>query len=108
GWTAFGFGLMGRTSSFFRLLGGPLLGRWSDRYGRRRILLVSELGTLVSWAVFLTAIMLPDLPLANIDSKVFGSFLLTVPLVALFVARALAGITGGSVSIAKANLADIS
>ena len=108
GGNAFVFGLMGATYSFFQLLGAPLLGRWSDRYGRRRILLVSELGTLVSWAVFLTAIMLPDLPLANIDSKVFGSFLLTVPLVALFVARALAGITGGNVSIANAYLADIS
>jgi len=108
GGNALVFGLMGATYSFFQLLAAPLLGRLSDRYGRRRILFLSELGTLVSWAVFLVAITLPALPLANIDSKVLGAFMLTVPLVALFLARALAGVTGGNVSIANAYLADIS
>jgi MFS family permease len=108
GGNALVFGLMGATYSFFQLLAAPVLGRLSDRYGRRRILFLSELGTLVSWAVFLVAITLPALPLANIDSKVFGTFMLTLPLVVLFLARALAGATGGNVSIANAYLADIS
>ncbi|HEV8260878.1 MAG TPA: MFS transporter, partial [Burkholderiales bacterium] len=108
GGNALVFGLVGATYSFFQLLAAPVLGRLSDRYGRRRILFLSELGTLLSWAVFLGAIILPDLPLANIDSKVFGAFTLTLPLVVLFLARALAGVTGGNVSIANAYLADIS
>jgi DHA1 family tetracycline resistance protein-like MFS transporter len=108
GGNALVFGLMGATYSFFQLLAAPVLGRLSDRYGRRRILFLSELGTLVSWAVFLVAITLPELPLANIDSKIFGAFTLTLPLVVLFLARALAGVTGGNVSIANAYLADIS
>jgi MFS family permease len=108
GGNALVFGLMGATYSFFQLLAAPVLGRLSDRYGRRRILFLSELGTLVSWTVFLTAITLPDLPLAKIDSKLLGAFTVTLPLVVLFLARALAGVTGGNVSIANAYLADIS
>lgn len=101
------YGLMGATYSFFQLIGAPILGRWSDRYGRRRILLLSELGTLVSWSIFLAALTLPGRPLASVDSHVLGTFTLTAPLAALFIARALAGLTGGDVSIANAYLADI-
>ena len=108
GGNALVFGLMGATYSFFQLLGAPILGRWSDRYGRRRILLLSALGTFVSWAVFLAALTLPSRTMLSVDSPVLGAFTLTLPLLALFIARALAGLTGGDVSIANAYLADIS
>jgi MFS family permease len=55
------YGVMGATYSFFQLIGAPILGRWSDRFGRRRILLLSQLGTLASWAIFLAALLLPVL-----------------------------------------------
>ena len=108
GGNALVYGLMGATYSFFQLFGAPILGRWSDRYGRRRILLLSVAGTFVSWAIFLVAVGLPGRPLGDIDSPILGAFTLTVPLVVLFLARALAGLTGGDVSIANAYLADIS
>jgi DHA1 family tetracycline resistance protein-like MFS transporter len=108
GGNALVFGLMGAAYSFFQLLGAPILGRWSDRYGRRRILLLSALGTLVSWGIFLAALTLPSRPILSVDSRVLGAFTLTLPLLALFIARALAGLTGGDISIANAYLADIS
>src|SRR5712692_11089437 len=81
------YGVMGATYSFFQLLGAPLLGRWSDRYGRRRILLLGQVGTLVSWGIFLAALWLPVRPLFEVHSRVLGAFTLTLPLVVLFVAR---------------------
>src|SRR5258708_11281549 len=102
------YAVMGATYAFFQLLVAPVLGRWSDRYGRRRILLLCQVGTLISWGIFLAALWLPVRPLFEVHSPVLGAFTLTVPLVVLFVARALDGTTGASVSVANAYLPDIS
>ena len=101
------YGFMGATYSFFQLIGAPILGRMSDRHGRKRILLLSQLGTVVSWGVFLIALALPVTPLIEVDSPATGAFTVTIPLVILFLARALDGLTGGNVSVANAYLADI-
>ena len=107
GGNAFVFGLMGATYSIFQLIGAPILGRWSDRYGRKKILLLSQLGTLVSWIIFLVAFVVPDDQLAEVRSASIGQFAITLPLIIMFVARAADGITGGNVSVANAYLADI-
>lgn len=108
GGNAFIYGLMGATYSAFQLIGAPILGRWSDRYGRKRILLLSQLGTLVSWIIFLIAFFLPVQVVGEVNNTTFGNFAITLPLIVLFVARAIDGITGGNVSVANAYLADIS
>ncbi len=107
GGNALVYGIMGATYSFFQLIGAPILGRWSDRYGRKRILLLSQLGTLSSWGIFLVALALPVRSMVDVDSQWLGTFTITIPLAVLFLARALDGITGGNVSVANAYLADI-
>ncbi len=107
GGNALVYGLLGATYSSFQLVGAPILGRWSDRYGRKKILLASQLGTLLSWCVFLLALFLPARELAAIDSSALGVFSLSLPLVVVFLARALDGATGGNVSVANAYLADV-
>ncbi len=101
------YGVIGATYSAFQLIGAPILGRWSDRVGRKKVLLVSHIGTLVSWGIFLVALALPVSELASVDSQLLGRFTLTLPLVVLFFARAVDGLTGGNVSVANAYLADI-
>ncbi len=107
GGNALVYGVLGATYSAFQLVGAPVLGRWSDRFGRKRILLLSHLGTLVSWGIFLVALHIPVRRLLAVDAPVAGAFTLTVPLVLLFLARALDGVTGGNVSVANAYLADV-
>lgn len=101
------YGLIGATYSTFQLVGAPLLGRWSDRVGRKRVLLLSHLGTVASWGIFLVALAIPVTTIAEVDSSLLGSYTLTVPLLVLFFARALDGATGGNVSVATAYLADV-
>ena len=107
GGNAVAYGVIGATYPAMQLVGAPVLGRWSDRFGRKRILLLSQAGTLLSWAVFLLAFFLPMRRLAAVDSSWFGRFSVTLPLLTILVARAADGLTGGNVSVANAYLADI-
>lgn len=102
------YGVLGAVYPAFQLVGAPILGKWSDTRGRRKILLLSQAGTLLSWIIFLVALLIPVQTLAQFDTTALGVFAITVPLLILFVARALDGLTGGNVSVANAYLADIS
>ena len=108
GGNAIVFGILAAMYPAFQLIGAPILGSWSDTYGRKKVLLISHGGTLVGWLIFLFALFLPVEKLFSINSPLVGTFVITIPLVVLFVARALDGITGGNVSVANAYLADIS
>jgi len=67
----------------------PILGQLSDRYGRKPILGLCLFGTAVGYVIFATGILLHNIPL-------------------LFLGRALDGITGGNISVARAIIADVS
>lgn len=101
------YGLLASTYPAFQLIGAPILGRWSDLYGRKKILLLSQFGTLIAWVIFLGALFLPVIPLIEVESDLLGVFTVTLPLLAIFFARALDGATGGNVSVANAYLADL-
>jgi DHA1 family tetracycline resistance protein-like MFS transporter len=101
------YGVLAATYSFFQLFGAPVLGKMSDRVGRRRVLLFSQLGTLMSWGIFLIAFALPTTNIWDVESRWLGNFALTLPLIVLFIARAADGLTGGNVSVSNAYLADI-
>jgi MFS family permease len=102
------FSLVSAAYSAFQFIGSPVLGRWSDVWGRKRVLLLSQAGSLVSWVVALAGFYVPMITLMHVDSTLLGKFTLTVPLLLLFLARALDGLTGGNISVANAYVADIS
>jgi MFS transporter, DHA1 family, tetracycline resistance protein len=107
GGNAIVYGLLAATYPAFQLIGSPILGKWSDTYGRKKILLLSNAGTAVGWLLFLFALFLPSNSF-NAHVAFLGTFVVSVPLLIFFIARAIDGITGGNISIANAYLADLS
>jgi len=78
-------GLLFAAFSVCQLVAAPILGDWSDRYGRRPILIFSLLGTVASFVLLALA----------------GSITM------LFIARIVDGLSGGNISTARAYVADI-
>ena len=108
GGNAIVYGILAAVYPAFQLIGAPILGRWSDIYGRKKVLLVSNGGTLIGWIFFLFALFLPVQNFFSINSSLIGAFTITLPLLVLFFARFIDGLTGGNISVANAYLADIS
>jgi len=86
--TGLTLGMLVGVYALMQLIFNPILGRWSDRVGRRRVLLISIAGSVVSHVLLGVADLAHSLPL-------------------LFVARALDGITGANVATAQAYIADV-
>ena len=91
------YGLLLTLYSTFQFFGAPYLGRLSDTYGRKPILVISQAGTLASWVIFIIALSLPEFP-------IFG---LALPLWIIGISRIFDGLTGGNTSVANAYVADI-
>ncbi len=84
--------LIGATYSFFQFLFAPILGRWSDHIGRRPVLIISQIGTIIGFFMLF-----------------FANFFQghAIGIVLIFASRILDGISGGNVSTANAYIADI-
>jgi len=78
-------GLLVSTFALGQLVAGPFLGNLSDRVGRKPVLVVSQVGTLLGFLLLAEA----------------------RTLAMVFVARALDGITAGNLTVAQAAIADV-
>ena len=78
-------GLLLGANALAQLIGAPVIGRLSDRYGRRPLLILSIAGTAVSFLM---------LAMANSMAMLFAS-------------RIVDGLLGGNVSLAQAYITDV-
>jgi multidrug resistance protein len=85
GANAFAVGMLGTVYSLMQFAFAPVWGRWSDRIGRRPIILLGLLGSCLSYLALALA----------------GSLAL------IFAARILGGIAGANIPTAQAYIADI-
>ncbi len=82
--SSFTVGLLLSANALTQMIGAPILGRLSDRYGRKPLLIMSISGTVISFLVLGWA----------------------KSLAVLFISRILDGLLGGNVSLAQAYITD--
>jgi DHA1 family tetracycline resistance protein-like MFS transporter len=82
---AFVVGVLMSTFSFCQLVAGPLWGNASDRIGRKGVLIISQIGATIGWAM-----------LAFVPNIWY-----------VFLARIIEGISGGNISVTQAYVADM-
>jgi DHA1 family tetracycline resistance protein-like MFS transporter len=85
GASALAIGLLGTSFSLMQFLFSPIWGRWSDRVGRKPIILVGLMGSCLSYLALALATSLP----------------------LVFVARIIGGIAGANIPTAQAYIADV-
>jgi DHA1 family tetracycline resistance protein-like MFS transporter len=78
-------GVLFSTFAFCQLVAGPIWGNVSDRIGRKAVLIISQIGATVGWAMMAFA---PSIAV-------------------VFVARIIEGISGGNISVTQAYVSDL-
>lgn len=96
-------GLLVASYAAAQLIGAPLLGRLSDRYGRRPVLLLSVAGTFVGFLLLGFADPLGRYLARFLAPQAANGFILSI----LFLSRILDGLTGGNLTVAQAYITDV-
>jgi DHA1 family tetracycline resistance protein-like MFS transporter len=103
GATSLVIGFLVASFALASLVGAPLMGRLSDRYGRRLILLVSVAGTFTGYVLLGLA-----QPIGTFFANIFGSPDVNTYIIGvLFLSRMIDGLTGGNITVAQAYISDI-
>lgn len=85
GASPFVVGILATTFAVCQLISSPILGRVSDKYGRKPVLMLSQVGTFVGFMMLAFANSLPI----------------------IFLSRIIDGVTAGNLTIAQAAIADV-
>jgi len=88
-------GILAATYALFEFFAAPTMGKMSEIFGKKAVLLFTQTGTAVSWFIFLIALQV-------------GKTQPTLAFFLLFLARALDGCTAGQISLFLTYLSELS
>lgn len=88
-WRSIALGILLASFPFAQFFGAPVLGTFADRFGRRRLLLYSLIGTFFGYVLFSLGIWFEQLVL-------------------LYLGRIIAGFMGGNIAVTLSMISDIS
>lgn len=94
GMSPFIVGVLFSVFSFCGLVSAPIWGYVSDRIGRKTVLIISQIGATIGWAIM------------GFVPQIAGT--IAIPAIAvIFIARVIEGVSGGNISITQAYVADL-
>jgi DHA1 family tetracycline resistance protein-like MFS transporter len=101
-------GLLTASYAAAQLIGAPILGRLSDRFGRRPILLASIGGTLIGFLLLgfsdpLGRMLAGFISGGSASAAIQNGTILGI----MFLSRIVDGLTGGNISVAQAYISDV-
>jgi DHA1 family tetracycline resistance protein-like MFS transporter len=96
-------GLLVASYAAAQLIGAPLLGRLSDRIGRRPVLLLSVAGTAIGFLLLGFADPIGRFIAEMVAPEAANVFVIAV----LFLSRIIDGLTGGNITVAQAYITDV-
>ena len=110
------YGLLSCTYQLAQFIASPFIGLMSDRYGRRPVTLFCITGSIIGISI-LSFTVLYEWPSSAFGTKIVDDIsnsetiiqnLFILPLILLFIARLIDGLSGGTAATATTILADIS
>jgi MFS transporter, DHA1 family, tetracycline resistance protein len=111
GASEFVIGLLAAAYALAQFIGAPFLGRLSDRYGRRPVLMISIAGTALSFALLAVADplgkWLAGLPLESASGDQLVALQNATIIGIMFLARLIGGLAGANITVAQAYITDI-
>lgn len=104
-------GLLAASYALAQFIGAPFLGRLSDRYGRRPVLMISIAGTALSFLLLALADplgrWLAGLPLADASPEQLAALTNATVIGVMFLSRMIGGLAGGNITVAQAYISDV-
>jgi len=104
-------GLLAAAYALAQFFGAPFLGRLSDRFGRRPVLMVSIAGTAVSFVLLGLADplgrWLASLPLSGATAEQLAALTNATVIGVMFISRIIGGLAGGNITVAQAYISDV-
>ena len=104
-------GLLAAAYALAQFFGAPFLGRLSDRYGRRPVLMISIGGTALSFILLGLADplgrWLAGLPLAGATAEQLAALTNATIIGVMFISRIIGGLAGGNITVAQAYISDV-
>jgi DHA1 family tetracycline resistance protein-like MFS transporter len=104
-------GGLGSAYALAQFIGAPLLGRLSDRHGRRPVLIISIAGTALGFLILGLADPIGRALAGLLSGDASGEQLVALQNAAIigvmFLSRLLGGLTGGNITVAQAYISDV-
>lgn len=106
GANAFLYGIILASFSLAQIPGSLQIAKLSDKIGRRKALVITQVIGTIGWLIFLLVEFFPHDEVVSATHELTGTLTITVPIILLIVSRAITGYTSANFAVASTYIAE--